>query len=182
MGPGISILWNERPSHDVGTSMTRQFSAFLLCLLFLGISTHPARATEPALPSSELYKKIAELDGKLFDAFNACDTATMRDLMEPGVEFYQDNDTTTYSREQLEPSFQDRCGANNVSKLRREIIPGSLEIYVLRDYGALEIARHNFFMMENGKKGKLAASPKLIFIWRNDHGHWAVSRVISYGH
>jgi hypothetical protein len=102
--------------------------------------------------------------------------------MEPGVEFYQDNDATTYSRDQLEPSFHDRCGANNVSKLRRELIPGSMEVYVLKDYGALQIARHNFFLMENGKKVKLAASPKMVHIWRNDHGHWAVTRIISYGH
>ena len=164
------------------TGMPRPLWVLLFILLIFGISTHPACATEPALPSSELYKKIAELDQKLFDAFNACDTATMRDLMEPGLEFYQDNDTTTYSRDQLEPSFRDRCGANNVSKLRRELIPGSMEVYVLKDYGALQIARHNFFVMEHGKKGNLAASPKMILIWRNDHGHWAVTRVISYGH
>ena len=161
--------------------MFKRFPVFLLLLAF-AIAWQPANATEPALPSSELYKKIAQLDQKLFDAFNACDRATMRDLMEPGLEFYQDNDFTTYSRDQLEPSFHDRCGTNNVSKLRREIIPASMEIYVLKDYGALQIARHNFFIMEDGKKGKLAASPKMVNIWRNDHGHWAVSRIISYGH
>ncbi len=141
-----------------------------------------AHATEPAAPSSELYKKIAELDRRLFDAFNACDTAAMRDLLEPGLEFYQDNDDTTYSREQLEPSFRERCGLNHVSKLRRELIPDSMEVYVLKDFGALQIARHNFFIAENGKRGELAASAKMIHIWRNDHGHWAVSRIISYGH
>jgi len=103
----------------------------------------------------------------------------MRELMEPGLEFYQDNDVTTYSRDQLEPSFHDRCGPSNVSKLRRELIAGSMEIYVLKDYGALQIARLNFFIMEDGKKGKLAASPKMVAIWRNDHGHWAVTRIIS---
>jgi Domain of unknown function (DUF4440) len=164
------------------TGMLRPSPLLLLLLLSFGISTHPALATEPALPSSELYKKIAELDRELFEGFNACDMATMRNLMEPEVEFYQDNDTTTYSRDQLEPSFRDRCGANNVSKLRRELIPGSMEVYPLKDYGALEIAKHDFFIMEDGKKGNLAASPNLILIWRNDHGHWAVTRVISYGH
>ncbi len=161
--------------------MSNSFPVFLLLLSF-AIAGQPANATEPALPSSELYKKITQLDQKLFDAFNACDTATMRDLMEPGLEFYQDNDFTTYSRDQLESSFHDRCGINNVSKLRREIIPASIEVYVLKDYGALQIARHNFFIMEDGKKGKLAASPKMVNIWRNDHGHWAVTRIISYGH
>src|SRR5580698_9013980 len=164
------------------TDMRRPSLAHLLVLLSFGIITHPALATEPALPSSDLYRKITELDQKLLDAFNAYDTATMRDLMESWLEFYQDNDTTTYSRDQLEQSFRDRCGANNVSKLRRELIPGSMEVYVLKDYGALQIARHNFFIMENGKKGNLAASPKIVLIWRNDHGHWAVTRVISYGH
>lgn len=142
----------------------------------------PARASEPASPTSDLYKTIAALDQQLFDAFNRCDTATMRSLLEPGVEFYQDNDITTYSRDQLEPSFRERCGPENVSKLRREIVEGSMVVYVLKDYGALQMARQNFFIMEHGKKGNLAASPNLIHVWRNDHGHWAISRIISYGH
>ena len=152
------------------------------CLLVLAALQQTARATDPASPSSELYKKIAALDKELFDAFNACDTAKMRTLLEPDVEFYQDNDFTTYSRDQLEPSFRDRCGPENVSKLRREIVPGTLVVYVLKDYGALQMAQQNFFIMDHGKKGKLAASPYLIHIWRNDHGHWAISRIISYGH
>jgi hypothetical protein len=54
-----------------------------------------------------------------------------------------------------------------------------MEIYPLKNYGALEIARHNFIIAETGK---LAASPKMVVVWRNDHGHWAMSRIISYGH
>ena len=162
--------------------MIKTTSVLLATMLFSCAAFSSAHATEPAAPTSELYKKIAELDRKFFDAFNACDTATMRDLMEPGVEFYQDNDQTTYSRDQLEPSFRDRCGKDNVSKLRRELIPSSMQVYVLRDYGAMQLAQHNFFIMENGAKGKLAASPKMVDIWRNDHGHWAISRIISYGH
>jgi hypothetical protein len=162
--------------------MSRVLAALLPLFLSLCFHSQEALASEPASPSSDLYIKIAELDRKLFAAFNACDTATMRELMEPGLEFYQDNDLTTYSRDQLEPSFRDRCGPDNVSKLRRELIPGSMEIYILKDYGALQILSHNFFIMEDGKKGKLAASPKMVAIWRNDHGHWAVTRIISYGH
>jgi len=152
------------------------------CLLGLAVLQEPAKATEPAAPSSELYRTIAALDQQLFDAFNSCDTAKLGTLLEPGVEFYQDNDNTTYSRDQLEPSFRDRCGPENISKLRRELVPGTLVVYVLKDYGALQMARQNFFIMDHGNKGKLAASPNLIHVWRNDHGHWAISRIISYGH
>jgi hypothetical protein len=141
-----------------------------------------AIAADPVTPSSDLYKTIAALDQQLFVAFNSCDTAKMRTLLEPGVEFYQDNDFTTYSRDQLEPSFRERCGEENISKLRREIVPGTLVVYALKDYGALQMARQNFFIMDHGKKGALAASPNLIHVWRNDHGHWAISRIISYGH
>ncbi|MFZ1141930.1 MAG: nuclear transport factor 2 family protein [Candidatus Sulfotelmatobacter sp.] len=161
-------------------TFTRLSSLGLLAIFLCGAPY--MHATDPAAPSSELYKKIAELDQRLFDAFNACDMATMRSLMEPSVEFYQDNDETTYSREQLEPSNRERCAPNNVSKLRRELIPGTMEVYPLQNYGALQIARHNFFIMNGSTKGKLAASPRMVHIWRNDHGHWAVSRIISYGH
>lgn len=59
----------------------------LLLLIVVSLLLAPVKrafATDPAGPSSELYKKIAELDQRLFDAFNTCDTATMRDLMERG--------------------------------------------------------------------------------------------------
>ena len=82
----------------------------------------------------------------------------------PGVEFYQDNDETTYSREQLEPSNRDRCGPNNVSKLRRELIPGTMEVYPLQNYGALQIARHNFFIMNSTVRGRLAAASRFVHI------------------
>ena len=180
---GITILW-ELKRFGVRTGRMKMISASrkLVCFWVLAVSSISAKATEPAAPSSELYKTIAALDQQLFDAFNACDTAKMRSLLEPDVEFYQDNDFTTYSRDQLEPSFRERCGTENVSKLRREIIPGTLIVYVLKDYGALQMARQNFFVMDRGKRGKLAASPNLIHVWRNDHGHWAISRIISYGH
>ena len=136
-------------------------------MLFVCCAGTLAHAAEPTAISTELGRTIAGLDRKFFDAFNACDMATMRgNLLEPGVEFYQDNDDTTYFREiSWDPHFRDRCAPNNVSKLRRELILGSMEIYPLKDYGALEIARHNFIIVETGK---LAASPRMVVVWRND--------------
>lgn len=72
--------------------------------------------------------------------------------------------------------------SENISKLRREIVPGTLVVYPLKDYGTLQLARQNFFIMDQGHKGKLAASTNLIHVWRNDHGYQAISRIIRYGH
>lgn len=136
------------------------------------------RAESPTV----LHDTIAGLDKALFDAFNACDIETWKRLLAKDIEFYQDNDKVTTTRDALIPSFQGRCGPKGVSKLRRELVPGSLEVYPIKDYGAVEIAAHRFWIVEPGKPDELTATPRLVHVWRNDKGSWQITRVISYGH
>ncbi len=158
-----------------------------MCLEMLGTAIAVAQSSQlsPAAPqgalpaSSGLHQTIAALDRRLFDAFNSCDTATMRELMEPGLEFYQDNDDSTFSRDQLEASQRLRC-QGGTSRIVREL--SSLTVYPLKNFGALQVGQHNFYPLQNGRKGALDSTPLFMHVWRNNQGKWTLSRVISYGH
>ena len=69
---------------------------------------------------------------------------------------------------------------NRDTGMRRDLVPGSLEVHPLGDFGVLEICKHRFCHWENGRED--CGTFKNIMIWRNDNGRWRVSRVISYDH
>jgi len=64
--------------------------------------------------------------------------------------------------------------------LRRELVPGSLEIYPIPDYGAMEIGAHTFCHQENGKQD--CGTFKFVHIWKKTGNEWKITRVVSYGH
>ena len=66
--------------------------------------------------------------------------------------------------------------------LRRELVNGSLEVYPLNNYGAVEIGVHNFYRTLAGQKEKLTTVGKFMNIWQKKNGQWKVSRIISYDH
>lgn len=64
--------------------------------------------------------------------------------------------------------------------IRRDLVPGSLEVYPIRDYGAIEIGAHRFCHVENGKDD--CGTFKFVQIWQKQQRGWKVTRVVSYGH
>lgn len=75
---------------------------------------------------------------------------------------------------------------NNLCKseyrVRRELVAGSLEVYPINNYGAVEIGVHRFYETGKGQKEKLVGIAKFVHIWQKKDGEWKISRVISYDH
>lgn len=136
---------------------------------------------KPVQPSS-LHDSIVALDKALFKAFNTCDLEAWKSYLAEDIEFYQDNDEVTTSRKELEPSFLDRCDEDNLATLQRELIPESVEVHLIKGYGAVQFGTHHFWVVENNVPNKLVAKPKFVHLWRNKNGTWQITRVISYGH
>jgi hypothetical protein len=53
-------------------------------------------------------------------------------------------------------------------------------VHPIEGYGAIEIGKHRFKHIENGKLE--IGTFKFVMIWKNDNGNWRISRVISYDH
>lgn len=154
-------------------------AALLICAL-LAFSASSVRAQNAEVQS--LRETVLALDKALFDAFNACDLETWKSYLADEIEFYQDNDSVTTTRAQLEPSFVDRCGPDGAATLRRELVPETVEVHPIQGYGAVQLGSHRFRVVGNGEPDRIVGTPKFVHLWRNAGGTWQITRVISYGH
>ena len=128
-------------------------------------------------PSSELKETIAKMDTAMFDAFNAHDVDRLMTLFTDDLEFYHDKGGLT-NYEQTGANFKKLFA--NVPDIRRELVPGTLEVYPIKDYGAIEVGAHRFCHQEEGKED--CGTFRFLHIWRKTGESWKVSRVASYGH
>lgn len=136
-----------------------------------------AQAQKDSQANEALYKEIAHLDSALFNAFNTRDTTTFKNLFSKDLEFFHDKGGLTnydYTINSL------RTTALKNNGLRRDLVKGSLEVYPIPGYGAMEIGSHTFCHEENGKQD--CGTFKFVQIWQYKNGEWKISRVVSYGH
>ncbi len=131
----------------------------------------------------QLTKQIEHMDEVLFSAFNACDIEAFTSYLTPDVEFYHDEGGLMLSADSQAEGLKIRCAEQSKNGvLRRELVKGSLEVYPIKNYGAVEIGTHNFYRTLPGKPEKLTTVAKFIHIWQQDGDQWRVSRIISYAH
>ena len=138
------------------------------------IGSHPGKQ---APVSRELYDTIAHLDSVLFQAFNNRDLDKLISLFTDDLEFYHDKGGLTNYRQNID-AFKNLFDKNN--GLKRDLIAGSLEVYALPDYGAVQTGLHRFCHTENGQPD--CGTFKFVHIWKKRDGAWKISRVISYDH
>ncbi len=154
-------------------------------LLLLTACTASKKSTavnnHPAAPG-ELYFAIAHMDSVLFNAFNSRDVEKLKTLFTEDLEFYHDQGGLTNYTQNME-AFKKTVEKNN--DLKRELIPGSLEVYPVKDFGAMQTGEHRFCHTENGKPD--CGTFKFVHIWKKINNDpmgigWKISRVVSYGH
>jgi hypothetical protein len=127
----------------------------------------------------QLYNTILHMDSVCFDAFNAHDMQGLKKIFADNVEFYHDLGGLTYYDETMK-NFEKMFVQNKDTRLKRELVKGSLEVYQIKDFGAIEVGIHRFTHMENGKEevGLL----KFLHVWQYKNNEWKITRVISYDH
>lgn len=129
--------------------------------------------------SKELYDSIANLDSMFFNAFNTKHLDKLKPFLSDNLEFYHDlGGVTNYTQniDAFKRSFKSE------RKLRRELVKGTLEVYPIQDYGAVETGIHRFYATEKGQMEKLSSEAKFVQVWQKNNGEWKITRIISYGH
>lgn len=141
------------------------------------LATAPLHAQSRGVPPEhELYKTIAALDAAVFDAYNTCGLDKFAALFDADVEFYHDQGGATRSAATLLEALKNNiCG-----KVRRELVPGTLQVHEMKNYGALEIGVHRFHPFP--KDAPAQGEAQFIHLWQNKDGAWKITRVISYDH
>jgi len=64
-------------------------------------------------------------------------------------------------------------------KYRRELVAGSLKVFPIEGFGAIEQGVHRFCQIGSGNCEGLA---DFTIVWRYLDGGWQATRVLSYGH
>jgi Domain of unknown function (DUF4440) len=157
----------------------RMFCALVLMVALGGAVVRGGAQTVPSLDEiksdAELTKAITTLDKELFDAYNTCNIEKLSTLVVDDLEFYHDKTGLAVGKQ----VFLDAIKNNICGKVTRQLVPGSLEVYPLHGYGAVEIGTHRFY--HPGMEGP-AGEAKFVTLWQYKNGAWKVSRVISYDH
>lgn len=163
--------------------MNRCTSILLIYLasFTVGISTAFAESgqQEAARSGDMLFAKVAGLDKAMFEAFNHCSDPEQLKLhgsyFAPDIEFYHDTGGVTWTRDEMIANTKKYACGN----YQRELIPGTLEVFPIKDFGALARGSHRFCQIDTGKcEGKA----DFVLLWREKDGQWQITRSLSFGH
>ena len=142
-----------------------------------------ASSVANAAPPGDLAATIAALDAAAFDAFNHCDAPGQLDkyasFFAPDVEFYHDLGGVTWTRDDMiAQTKQNVCG-----KFQRELVPGTLKVWPIKDYGALARGEHRFcHYTPGGTTHPCEGQAEFTILWKHQGDAWIVTRAFSYGH
>ncbi len=157
--------------------MKKLLFLFLSISVFTGVIAQNQHEIKVATTQKALFNKIAQLDSSLFAAYNSKNLDLMKTYFTNDLEWYQDNGGLI-GYEKVFINFQSIF--NRDYDLKRDLINESLEVHPIEGYGAIEIGKHQFKHIENGKLE--VGTFKFLMIWKNDNGNWKISRVVSYDH
>ena len=137
--------------------------------------------------SQALFDEIAAADKALFGAvFDTCDVKALHELVADDFEFYHDKDglSETSGAKFIDDIAKhcERIEKGVDFRARRELVEGSLGVYPLNNYGAVETGIHRFFALHRNKPEGLTETSRFTQLWKQEQGGWKLSRVIIYGH
>lgn len=132
-----------------------------------------AQAADDSI-SGPLFIELARMDSILFDvAFVSCDTARFRSLFAEDAEFYHDKVAPAYGED-----VRTLRGCPGDNGVRRVLVQGSLRVYPIAEFGAIQMGEHRF--LEDDAETQTIA--KFVHLWSNRSGEWQIARVLSFDH
>lgn len=167
-----------------GHDKTEEFKGFSMnikpnicsALLFLASMAPIIEAKATTIEENDaLTATITALDSRVFNAYNSCDLTTFSSMFSPSVEFYHDTGGATFDRKTVIANTKKYI----CNKVRRELVPASLRVYPIKDYGAIAEGEHRFCQIATGVCEGIA---KFVIVWKRTGSKWQITRVLSFGH
>lgn len=149
----------------------------MLALIFLTLNSLSAQDVR-----SKLTAEILKLDSLFWNAYNTCDLETMGNLMTDDVEFYHDKGGMTSGAATLMESIKDNLCNDENFHLRREAVPGTVEVFPMDNFGAIISGEHVFYVNQAGNPEFLDGLAKFTHLIKEVNGKYLISRVLSYDH
>ena len=148
-----------------------------LCGLFIFIIQFSVSAQNEIPPykpaDQQLHATISNMDSIFFDAYNSCNMEKQKEIYADDIEFFHDKGGLSTSKSDiLEATENNICG-----KVTRSLLKGSIEVYPINNYGAVEIGYHKFF--NNQEPDAPSIPSKFIIMWNFEKEQWKITKVIS---
>ena len=132
-----------------------------------------------AADTPDLTSTVTALDSKLFAAYNTCDLNTLGAMVADDLEFYHDKNGLMTGQ----AAFVDSISKYICGKVKRALVPGTLEVHPLKGYGAVEIGTHTFCQTDGKGNCTSPAGPaRFVMLWQQTGDTWKLTRVISFDH
>jgi hypothetical protein len=129
--------------------------------------------------SGPLFEELARMDSILFDAsFASCDAAKANAIFADDVEFYHDKAGFAAGEQVRENTRRLTASCPGARGVTRTIVPGTLRVYPIEGYGAVQVGVHRFD--ERGAATSTLA--QFVHLWRFHDGQWRLARVLSLDH
>jgi ketosteroid isomerase-like protein len=145
----------------------------LAALAAAALCAAPALAQETEDPA--LTALITEKDAAMFAAFNACDGETFGTYVEDDLEFYHDVGGLARGR----AATVDAVNNNVCNNFTRQLVPGTLEVWPVPGYGAIETGVHTFTNVGETAPHGIG---RFLHIWHQEGDIWRIARIVSYDH
>ncbi len=162
-----------------GTCCRATFTVLLFVSIF-------CRSLNAQTAASDLTATILHNDSLFWNAYNQCDIGKMKKWITDDVEFYHDKGGITLGNENLVLSIKNGLCSNKDFRIRREAVPGTVQVFPLRKadtiYGAIISGEHYFYITQNGQKEFLDGHARFTHLWLLKDGVWKMSRILSYDH
>jgi ketosteroid isomerase-like protein len=153
----------------------------------IAIASPAIAQTAGPVPTQQLTDEIAAADQALFAAFfDRCDVPALSAMVTDDFEMYHDKGgLVADSGKKFITNIEGTCARQKTGedyRARRELVPGSLKVYPLNNYGAIEVGEHRFYQLLPGKPEKLVEVALFTHVWKKEAGGWKLARVLSYDH
>lgn len=145
-----------------------------LCAAALLAALSPVGSAQDFARSGPLYDELARMDSALFEAaFVTCDADKFKAIFTEDAEFYHDRTGASYG-----DAVRTLKSCPRDNGVTRTLVPGSLEVYPMQSYGAIQIGRHTF--ARAGEAGSEVA--QFVHLWKREGDAWRLARVLSFDH
>jgi ketosteroid isomerase-like protein len=159
---------------------------WLVLLLVAAAAPVSAQRAGPE-QTQQQFDEVAAADLALFSAFfDRCDLEALAKMVTDDFEMFHDkNGYMTKSGKEFLDGIKQTCARQKTGedyRARREMVPGTLKVYPLNNYGAIETGVHRFFQLLPGKPEKLVEISQFTHVWKKEEGVWKLARALSYDH
>src|SRR5215813_3670988 len=103
------------------------------------LTTTKANAQTAKTTGNTLFVELATMDSVVFANVYTCNTTKNETFFTDDIEFYHDKGGVTRSRKTLLEQLRNNFCGEGKTKLRRELVAGSMKVYPINKYGAVQL-------------------------------------------